>query len=229
MFSWNCPPAAPHTAIVWSLPITRAATCIRLSHITGLTLPGMIELPGWQVGELDFVEAAARPGAEPADVVGHVEQRDGDRRAAGRGTRPGRRAGRWPRSDWRLRRRECRFRRRAASATRRPNSGCVLMPVPTAVPPAGSSSTASAARRRALDRQLQLPGKAADLLAQAQRRGVGQVRAADLEDLVPLGRPSEQASPGSRSSAGISALLDRPRPRPRGSPWGRCRWCSGPC
>ena len=33
-------------ASVWSLPITRAATCIRLSHITGFTLPGMIELPG---------------------------------------------------------------------------------------------------------------------------------------------------------------------------------------
>ena len=31
------------------------------------------------VGELDLVEAAARAGAQPADVVGHVEQRRGDR------------------------------------------------------------------------------------------------------------------------------------------------------
>ncbi len=50
MLSWNCPPVAPLKATVWSLPITRAATCIMLSHITGFTLPGMIELPGWRSG-----------------------------------------------------------------------------------------------------------------------------------------------------------------------------------
>ena len=37
---------APAKAIVWSLPITRAQTCIMLSHITGFTLPGMIDEPG---------------------------------------------------------------------------------------------------------------------------------------------------------------------------------------
>ncbi len=45
-FNWNWLPAVPHKAIVASLPMTRAATCMRLSDITGLTLPGMIELPG---------------------------------------------------------------------------------------------------------------------------------------------------------------------------------------
>ena len=33
---------------------------------------------GLPVGEHDFVEAAARTGAEPADIVGNVEQGDGD-------------------------------------------------------------------------------------------------------------------------------------------------------
>ena len=40
--------------------------------------------------------------------------------------------------------------------------------------------------RGPLDRQFDLPGEAADFLAQPQRRGVGQMRAADLDDLVPL-------------------------------------------
>ena len=35
---------------VWSFPITLAAACMRLSHNTGLTLPGMMELPGWRSG-----------------------------------------------------------------------------------------------------------------------------------------------------------------------------------
>ena len=37
-----------------------------------------------------------------------------------------------------------------------------------------------------VDRQLDLPGVAADFLPQANRRGVGQVRPADLDDVVPL-------------------------------------------
>ena len=35
------------------------------------------------------------------------------------------------------------------------------------------------------DRKLQLPRKPAEFLTQPQRRGVGQVRAADLDDLIP--------------------------------------------
>ena len=46
MFNSNWPPEAPEKAMVWSLPMTRAATCIMLSHMTGLTLPGMIDEPG---------------------------------------------------------------------------------------------------------------------------------------------------------------------------------------
>ena len=50
MFNWNWPPAAPLKVMACWFPITLAVTCIRLSHITGLTLPGMIELPGCRLG-----------------------------------------------------------------------------------------------------------------------------------------------------------------------------------
>ena len=55
-----------------------------------------------------------------------------------------------------------------------------------------------------LDRQLQLPGIAAELLAQADWRGVGQVRAADLDDLVPrLGLVGQHRA--NRSRAGFNS------------------------
>ena len=41
-------------------------------------LAGHDRAAGLAVGQHDFVEAAPRPAAQPADVVGHVEQRDGD-------------------------------------------------------------------------------------------------------------------------------------------------------
>ena len=43
--SSNAPLPPPH-ATAASFPITCAATCVTASGITGLTLPGMIELPG---------------------------------------------------------------------------------------------------------------------------------------------------------------------------------------
>ena len=46
MLSWKLPPDAPQRVIVESLPITRAVNCIMLSHITGLTFPGIIDEPG---------------------------------------------------------------------------------------------------------------------------------------------------------------------------------------
>ena len=203
MLSWNCPPVAPLKATVWSLPITRAATCIRLSHITGFTLPGMIELPGLAVGQLDLVEAAARAGAQPADVVGHVEQRDGDRPqlavaldqpvALGVGLEvvrpPRRRRCRFPRaSDSRHAAAELRVRVDAGADRRAAERAAPARP-PCAAPPIADSSN--------------LPGKPPNLLAQPQRRGVGQMRAADLDDACPTRAAFSAALPRSRSSAGI--------------------------
>src|SRR6266508_2733891 len=50
-----------------SFPITCADTWVRTSHMTGLTLPGMI------------AEAGARAGAHPTDVVGDLGAAHRDR------------------------------------------------------------------------------------------------------------------------------------------------------
>src|SRR2546421_6681427 len=50
-FSSNVLPSTlPAKVIVASLPITWAATMSIISLITGLTLPGMIDEPGWVAG-----------------------------------------------------------------------------------------------------------------------------------------------------------------------------------
>ncbi len=43
-------PCEPPNAIAASLPITCALTCVTTSAMTGLTLPGMIDDPGWRSG-----------------------------------------------------------------------------------------------------------------------------------------------------------------------------------
>ena len=50
-FSSSCP-ASDAIVTVRSLPITRNATWLTTSGITGLTLPGMIDDPGWRGGRL---------------------------------------------------------------------------------------------------------------------------------------------------------------------------------
>ena len=52
-------PAAPPKATAASLPITWATTWQTASGMTGLTLPGMIDEPGLQVGDVDL----AQPGS----------------------------------------------------------------------------------------------------------------------------------------------------------------------
>ena len=71
-------PCMPPTVIAASLPITCAATCVTTSGMTGFTLPGMIELPFCSSGQEDLGEAGARAGAQEAQVVRDLRQRDGD-------------------------------------------------------------------------------------------------------------------------------------------------------
>ena len=54
----------PENATLASLPITCAATIIVASQITGLTLPGMIELPGCRSGS--WSSASPVRGPEPS-------------------------------------------------------------------------------------------------------------------------------------------------------------------
>ena len=210
-FSSKCP-CIPPTAIAASLPITWAATWVTTSGITGLTLPGMIELPFWSSGQEDLAEAGARARPHQPQVVGDLRQRDGDdlQRAGGldeavaRGLgleRVGRRArpaGPSPRAH--------------ARARARANSGCVFRPVPTAVPPSGiwpSRSSVASSRRPPC---AHLGRVAAELLAERHRHGVHQVRAAGLDDVVELARlrlerlaRAARAPAGDRSTSSSSA------------------------
>ena len=59
--------------------------------MTGLTLPGMIEEPGLQVGDVQLAEARVRARAHPADVVVDLgEETAIVRRAPDASTRPSR-------------------------------------------------------------------------------------------------------------------------------------------
>ena len=76
-----------------------------------------------------------------------------------------------------------------------------LMPVPTAVPPSGSSPTRGKHLVEPFDcGDLQLGGVPAHLLAEGHRRGVHQMGAARLHDPTELpGLAGERRSEGARS------------------------------
>ncbi|SKV46531.1 Uncharacterised protein [Mycobacteroides abscessus subsp. abscessus] len=56
-------PDRPPTVMAASLPMTCAATCVTASGSTGLTLPGMIELPGCRSGS--WISPRPVSGPEP--------------------------------------------------------------------------------------------------------------------------------------------------------------------
>ena len=195
-------PATRRSATVASLPNTRAATWLTDSHSTGLTLPGMIDEPACSSGSSSsaspadgplasrrmslaiFVSATAMPRS-PADASASA-----------------------PCPPWwtiGLARRPQRQPGLGGERGDRPpaaNAGGALMPVPTAVPPSGSSPSASTSARDRRERPLEQPGPRVGLLAERHRRGVHQVGAPGLDDVgEALGRASRSAST-SASTAG---------------------------
>ena len=127
------------TATAASLPITCAATCVTASGITGLTLPGMIELPGCRSGS--WISPRPVSGPEPIHRMSLailVSETAIVRSAPEASTNPSRAAcaskeltaGRNSASPvWETR----------TSTTFLPNPSGALSPVPTAVPPMASS------------------------------------------------------------------------------------------
>lgn len=132
-------PAAPAVATVASFPTTWAATMSTASGMTGLTLPGMIEDPGCRSGRA----ISARPVRGPEAI---------QRRSLAIlvsptamvlscplvSTIPSRApcASKWSRASVS----GSPVTRATSSMTAAENPGGVLMPVPTAVPPRGSSA-----------------------------------------------------------------------------------------
>ena len=186
-------PSALAQVIVASLPTTWAATIITASGITGLTLPGMIELPGWSSGIRISPIPHRGPRAQQADVVGDGREAHGDRLEGARRPRPRRRAGPCSRTGWTPAGARGPSPGRAPAAIRSGNSRCVLIPVPSAVPPIGSSASEPAAGSIRRMPCSTWRGVARELLSQADRHRVLEVGPADLDDRVerpgPLGEP----------------------------------------
>ena len=93
-------------------------------------------------------------------------------------------------------------------------SGCVFRPVPTAVPPIASSYRPGSAASQRRQRLLELRHVAGELLAQRERRGVLQVRAADLHDAPRTRRsspPACRAAPQQPAAASRAARARRRR------------------
>ena len=138
-------------ATVASLPITRATTMVRLSTMTGFTLPGMIEEPGCVSGSASSAIPARGPipMSRMSDAIFHSPSaiaRSPPWAAIAASSEAW--AWKWLGASrtWRPVSSERWTHARAAY------SGWALMPVPTAVPPSGttrSSSRAAWARRMA--------------------------------------------------------------------------------
>ena len=60
--------------MVASLPITCAAIMATASGTTGLTLPGMMLLPGCSAGQRNFAEARQRSAVHPAQVIRYFHE-----------------------------------------------------------------------------------------------------------------------------------------------------------
>ena len=132
-------PCEPANATAASLPYTCAHTCRTASQTTGFTLPGMIDEPGCRSGRCNSRSPARGP--EPIhrmslailySAAATVRSCPDVSTSASRAPC----ASKWSRASvsgspvsWTNR-----------SITSRANPGGVLMPVPTAVPPSGSSA-----------------------------------------------------------------------------------------
>ena len=133
-------PAAPPQATAASLPTTWAQAISVASAMTGFTLPGMIDEPGCRSGRL----ISARPARGPEPI---------QRRSLAILVRLTAIVRSWPESSTRASRAPCASKWSRASVsgspvsaamvamTRPPKPAGALMPVPTAVPPSGSSAT----------------------------------------------------------------------------------------
>ena len=131
--NWPC---EPPRAIAASLPITWSPTWIATSQITGLTLPGMIEDPFWSSGS----RISARPARGPEPISARSPQiLISETAITLSAPESSTSASRLPFASNGSSGAEISSPVASASLARTPsaNSGCVLIPVPVAVPPSG--------------------------------------------------------------------------------------------
>jgi hypothetical protein len=118
--------------------MTCAATIIVASQITGLTLPGMIELPGCRSGRRSSASPVRGPEPSHRMSLATLNRETATVRSAPEAsTSPSRApcASMWSSASVR----SCKpLLLRSSSTTREPNPSGAFSPVPTAVPPIGS-------------------------------------------------------------------------------------------
>ena len=172
-------PAAPPQAIVASLPMTWAQTISSISDITGLTLPGMIELPGCRSGM--WISPIPPRGPEPSQRTSLAILVRLTAAAAQRARRLDQAVARRQRLEQvgRLAQGHADLLGEDARSRAARSSGSAPRPVPTAVPP--SASSRQRRRRVAATRRMVFVSiwrVARELLPEADRHGVHEVRAA---------------------------------------------------
>ena len=215
--------------IAVSLPMTWQETCRTTSGMTGLTLPGHDRRALLQLGQEQLADAGARARAHQREVVGDLRERDRDdlehrptARRARRGWPAPRTGPRAAGSPGRCPRESC-ARTRVGELRVRVQAGAGRGAAERDLPRRAAARPATRCWREA-----DLRGVAGELLAERDRHGVHEVRAAGLDDvleLVGLGLRTTARARRARAAAGSS-----PRPARRGARRsGRRRSTTGPC
>ena len=207
--------------------MTRATTIVRLSTMTGFTLPGMIEEPGWVSGSA----SSAIPARGPMPIS-RMSERDlpqperdrpqpavgGDRRIEGR---------------LRVEVVRCLADEEARELAQVPAGACRVLgmgvdPGPDRGPAERHREQLVARGLRAADRLLDLARVARELLAEADRRRVLEVRPAGLDDAPELVGLRGQGCL-ELDERGDQLLLDRDRGGQLERRRDRCRSRTGTC
>ena len=135
-------PWLPANPTVASLPNTRVATIVSASHCVGFTLPGMIEEPGsfsgMVISPMPFRGPEASQRTSLAIFISAIASTRSDPLTATSASWAASAANVLSacRNGWPV-------NSEILAAASRPNSGCALRPVPTAVPPMASSYSPS--------------------------------------------------------------------------------------
>ena len=173
-----------------SLPNTRAATWFTDSHSTGLTLPGMIDEPGCSSGRRSSASPADGPLASRRMSLAILVSATASPRSPADASA----SAPWP-PWWTIGLAAGRSGRpvslASAAITAAAKPAGALMPVPTAVPPSGSSPSTSTSAHDRASAASSSPGPGVGFLANGHRRGVHEVRASGLHDVGgALGQPA---------------------------------------
>ena len=200
-------PASADSVTTRSFPMTRYATMLVTSGMTGFTLPGMIDEPGCVGGQVDLVQAAARTGRQQPQVVADLGELDREalqhRRVEHERLRVLRRLDEVARQ---LDRHPGDLRQMRRRTSARIPSGA-LRPVPIAVPPMLISHSTFSMFCSAVISSLERLGERVELLAERHRHGILQLRPSHLEDVARTPSPfARNAAISSLNASTISRL-----------------------